>query len=265
MDIFQKIENVSKAIKALSDDIEELKLMASQVSPLRSPPRSPSPEADAGLKVIVGYLALSPGMEEDDLLNTLMTCAMNVVGAEGAAVTIYDDEKKVLTFRAAVGIAADRIIGCRVPLGSSQHGIAFRMQQVISSTPMYKVIDDITGEKYRNVLAAPLLINNEAIGTLGAVNKKTGDHFTPQDMEAYQSFADLAAHIIRQRLRENSLREVIDGGAPDVPRDLPGLNIMKEDRELLEITRNLAVIGQRSPELFSVCKELVGAMAGMAV
>lgn len=265
MDIFQKIEGMSKAIKALSDDIEELKQMASETSSLPSPPRSPDREADVGLKVIVGYLALSPGMEEDELLNTLMTCAMNVVGAEGAAVTIYDEEKKVLTFRAAVGIAADRIIGCQVPLGNSQHGIAFRMQQVISSTPMYKVIDDITGEKYRNVLAAPLLINNEAIGTLGAVNKKTGDHFTPQDMEAYQSFAELAAHIIRQRLREKSLRQLIDGDALDVPRDLSGLNIMKGDRELLEITRNLAAIGQRSPELLSLCKGLVSAMVGMAL
>lgn len=36
-------------------------------------------------------------------------------------------------------------------------------------------------------------------------------------MEAYQG---LAAHTIRQHLRENSLREFIDEGAPDVPGDI---------------------------------------------
>ena len=30
----------------------------------------------------------------------------------------------------------------------------------------------------------------------------TTDHFTPRSIEAYTGFAELAAHIIRQRIRE---------------------------------------------------------------
>ena len=50
-------------------------------------------------------------MEQDELLNTLLTCAQQVVRAEGAGLTLYDDQKDVLIFRAATGVAADKIVG----------------------------------------------------------------------------------------------------------------------------------------------------------
>ena len=49
-------------------------------------------------RIVASYLALAPGMEEDELLNTLLTCAMAVVRAEGAAVTIFDPQEKVSFF-----------------------------------------------------------------------------------------------------------------------------------------------------------------------
>jgi sigma-B regulation protein RsbU (phosphoserine phosphatase) len=264
MDILQRIERVSKAIEALSNEVKELKFLASEASLAAAQPlRNEGHKADTQLKIMVSYLALSPGMEEDALLNTLLTCAMTVVRAEGAAVTIYDDRKKALVFRAAVGIAADKLIGCEVPLGSSQHGIAFRMRQVIASTPMYKVIDGITGEDYRNVLAAPLIVNNEPIGTLGAVNKQTEDHFTPQDIVDYSIFAELAAHIIQQRLRENSLRELIEGDSIETPEELSGVNILTSDKDFLAITQSIATIGRRSPEMLSLCRQLIAVIANI--
>lgn len=266
MDILRRIESVSKVMEALSREVNELRILASEASQSSGNTlHSPGREADDQLKIIVSYLAMSPGMEEDELLNTLLTCAMTVVRAEGAAVTIYDESKNALIFRAAVGIAAEKIIGCEVPLSNSQHGIAFRMRQVISSTPMYKVIDNITGEDYRNVLAAPLIINNEPIGTLGAVNKLSEDHFTPQDILDYSSFAELAAHIIQQRLRESSLKQLIEGTSAKVPKELSGVSILKRERDLLEITKSIAAIGNRSPEMLSLCKQLVDVMANIAL
>ena len=146
MDILEAIERVSKAIEALSNEVRELKSMASGAFPsgpysLRAECREP----DDQVKIVLSYLAMSPGMEKDELLNTLLTCAMNVVRAEGAGLCLYEDKKDVLVFRAAVGIAADQIIGFEVPLTNSQHGIAFRMRQVISSTPMNRAIDATTG------------------------------------------------------------------------------------------------------------------------
>jgi GAF domain-containing protein len=188
---------------------------------------------------------------------------MNVVRAEGAGLCLYDDRKDVLIFRAATGIAADQIIGLEVPLTNSQHGIAFRMRQVIASTPMNRAIDATTGEHYRNVLVAPLLVDDEAIGTLSAVNKKHEDQFTPQDIDDYTGFAEVAAHIIRQRLREYNLKQIVEGDAAKIPLELSGVKSLTSDADLLEIIKNIVSIGRRSPEMIPLCRQLIGAMANM--
>jgi GAF domain-containing protein len=264
MDILQGIERVSKAIEAVSREIEELKFQAADAIPSASHPvRAAGPEHDDKLKIVAGYLTLSPDMEEDKLLNTLLSCAQTVVRAEGAGLTLYDDQKDVLVFRAATGVAADKIIGWEVPLTNSQHGIAFRMRQVISSTPLNRAIDEATGVSYRNVLIAPLLINDEVIGTVSAVNKISSDHFTPQDMEDYTGFAELAAHIVRQRMRECNLKLIIEGKAAHVPEELAGIKDLAGDADLLEIIRNVVIVGRRSPEMLSLCKQIINALAKM--
>jgi GAF domain-containing protein len=264
MDILQAIERVSRSVEVLSNEIEQLKLLASQGRPSGSY-SAPSGclGADDQLKIVVGYLALGPGMEQDELLNTLLSCAQQVVRAEGAGLTLYDEKKDVLVFRAATGLGADKILGWEVPLTNSQHGIAFRMRQVISSTPMNRAIDKATGITYRNVLIAPLLINDEAIGTVSAVNKIAEDHFTPQDIEDYAGFAELAAHIVRLRMREYNLKQIIEGDAAKVPVELAGLKNLTSDADLLEIIKNVAAMERRSPEMLPLCRQLIGALANM--
>jgi len=264
MNILQAIERVSKAVEALSDEIERLKLLASKAPPPSSYPlQAECPHPDDQLKIIAGYLALGPGMEEDELLNTLLNCAQQVVRAEGAGLTLYDDRKDVLVFRAATGVASDQIIGWEVPLTNSQHGIAFRMRQVISSTPLNRAIDQMTGVAYRNVLIAPLIINEETIGTVSAVNKRDGDHFTPQDIEDYTGFAELAAHIIRQRMREYNLKQIIEGDADRVPLELAGVKGLTGDTDLLDIIKNIVAMGRKSPEMLPLCRQLISALANM--
>jgi GAF domain-containing protein len=264
MDITRQIEKISQAIETVSREIEKLKLQVAQTPPSASQPARPEQlEAEDRLKIIVGYLALSPGMEEDELLNTLLNCAQQVVSAEGAALTLYDNEKGALIFRAATGVAADKIIGWEVPLTNSQHGIAFRMRQVISSTPINRSIDDVTGVVYRNVLIAPLIIDDEVIGTVSAVNKITADHFTPQDVEDYTGFAGLAAHIIRQRIRECSLKLIFEGNAERVPPELVGVKELTGDADLLEIIKNVVTVSRRSREMLPLCRQILSALAAM--
>jgi len=264
MDILQAIERVSKAVDVLSNEIKELKLLASQGPPTGSySVQSGYVGPDDRLKIVVGYLALGPGLEQDELLNTLLSCAQQVVRAEGAGLTLYDDQKDVLVFRAATGVAADKLVGWEVPLTNSQHGIAFRMRQVIASTPMNRAIDQATGVTYRNVLIAPLLVNDEAIGTVSAVNKVDEDNFTPQDIEDYTSFAELAAHIIRQRMREYNLKQIIEGDTSRVPWELTGLKDLTGDADLLEIIKSVVAIERRSPEMLPLCRQFIGALANM--
>jgi transcriptional regulator with GAF, ATPase, and Fis domain len=264
MDILEAIGRISKSIEALSNEVRELKSVASSASPAGPyPVHSERAEAEDQVKIVLSYLAMSPGIDKDEMLNTLLTCAMNVVNAEGAGLCLYEEKKDMLVFRAAVGIAADQIIGFEVPLTNSQHGIAFRMRQVISSTPMNRTIDATTGEHYHSVLIAPLLVDDEAIGTLSAVNKRTEEQFSPQDIEDYSGFAEVAAHIIRQRLREHNLKQIIEGDATSVPVELAGVKSLTDDIELLEIVKNIVRIGRRSPEMIPLCKQFISALAEM--
>jgi hypothetical protein len=98
---------------------------------------------------------------------------------------------------------------------------------------------------------------------VSAVNKIAADHFTPQDIEDYTGFAELAAHIIRQRIREYNLKQIIEGDAAKVPRELAGVKNLTIDADLLEIIKNVAAMGRRAPEMLPLCKQLIAALTNM--
>ena len=216
--------------------------------------------ASPGKRVKIGqslasYLALSPALEEDALLQTLLGCAMQVVSAGGAGLTLLDGTKKRLVFRAALGDGAEGIIGQEVPLKGSRHGLAFATGEVQNDTPSWSGVEKKAGAHFRNVLVAPLHVAGEAVGTISAVNKKGGDHFSTGDMAAYKLFADLAAVVVRQRCREQILRRGISRGR----RASAGLPVAlaPEDRQLLEIFDSIALLKQRHPEHLPAIKQLV--------
>ena len=169
MDMLEAIERGARLLRRCSDQVKTLKLLASESLP--SSPYSVQagcPEPDYQLQIVAGYLALGPGLEQDELLNTLLNCAQQVVRAEGAGLTLYDEQKDLLVFRAATGVAAVESSAGRCPLPTHSTALLSKAPRVISSTPMNRAIDEATGVTYRNVLIAPLLINDEAIGTVSA-------------------------------------------------------------------------------------------------
>lgn len=204
---------------------------------------------------LAAYLALTPALEEDALLHTLLECARHVVEAGGAGLTLLDARKKRLVFRAAVGDGAQGILGQEVPLKGSRHGLAFATGEVQNSTPTYTRIDKKARAEFRNVLVAPLLVSGEAVGTLSAVNKQGADHFSARDMDAYRLFADLAAVVVRQRCREEVLRRGIKGGAGNEPATLSA-----EDRELLAVFEGIARVRRRHPERMAAIGQIVEAL-----
>ena len=115
---------------------------------------------------LAAYLALTPALDEDALLHTLLECARHVVGAGGAGLTLLDAQKKRLVFRAAVGDGARGILGQEVPLKGSRHGLAFATGEVQNNTPSYAGIEKQAQAKFRNVLVAPLLVSGETVGTI---------------------------------------------------------------------------------------------------
>ena len=260
MSIQPELTNFKKQLASLSDTINNLERKLQQ-STGHLNGASPGHEANNTLTAIASYLSLSPGMEDSALLTMTLRCAMHVVSAGGAGLTLYDQDKQKLVFKAAIGDGSDGIVGYEVPLKGSQHGLAFATGEVQSATPIHSGAEDAAKTNFRNVLVAPLIVDDEAIGTMSAVNKQNGDHFSPADMEAYQLFADMAATIVRQSSRGQIFEQFIQENNKTAPAGLEKLQFSDNDRQLLECVQNLASIANNRSDLLPICGQIIAQMA----
>lgn len=226
-------------------------------APARKSSNQPHPlDADR----LAAYLALSPAMAGDEILRHLLQCAMRVAGGGGAGLTLWEPRKRRLVFRAAVGDGADGMIGQEVPLKGSRHGLAFATGEVQSATPLYSKVEKKARARFRNVLVAPLLAQGEAVGTISVVNKQDADHFTPQDMAAIKLFADLAALVVRQRVREQILRSgLLTGKAPDL-----AATFTTEDQELLALFETLTRLKNTRPSWLPLLRQFAKGLENLS-
>ena len=267
MDPVERLDKLEQQAGALLEAIRALRTELASSS--GKVPAAGAPDLRAQLLSLSSYIALSPQMEEDELLTTLLRCAMHAVRAGGAGLTLLDRKKGRLVFRAAIGDGSEGIIGYEVPVEGSQHGLAFATGEVQASKPIHTEIEAAAKTAFRNVLVAPLVVDGEPIGTMSAVNKQDdpsqrgGDRFTPQDMAAYKLFADLAALVVRQRLREAALKRMMAGEAAEAPEVLGGLRFGKDEAALMAIAQDLAALVRDRPDLVPTVKQLTGLLAGL--
>jgi len=256
----QQIDTLKKQIEGSLKALDELSSTLND-----SPPSSDSPATNnnANIKALVGYLALGSDIKDDALLTTILQSAMYVVGAGGAGLTLLDPETNTLVFKAAIGDGAEGIIGYQVPLEGSQHGLAFATGEIQSSTPINTDADKAAKTQFKNVLVAPLFINEDGVGTISAVNKQNGEHFTPADMQAYQHFADLAAMVVRQRQREEMLKDMLAGNIDNV-EGLAGISFNNEDKQFMSILQDVMKIARQQDSLLPMCKKLTELLADMS-
>ena len=259
MNITLPLRKVERRLGLLAAEIARLRKQAAKARPTAKPANALS---ESSREALVAYLALTPALDEDALLQTLLKCAMQVVGAGGAGLTLLDPRKRKLVFRAAIGDGAEGIIGQEVPLKGSRHGLAFATGEVQTDTPLDSDVEKAARTRFRNVLVAPLQIAGESVGTISAVNKQGTSHFSAEDMAAYKQFADLGAVIVRQRCREQVLRRGL-AGAGRSSGVLP-LVLDPEDLQLLELFDSVTRVRHDHPEWLPLVKQFVEGMARSA-
>lgn len=254
-----RIETIEALLRHLADEFRALK------TELTGPPgKAPSPgDASSVGQQLAAYLGLDPFAGGNNILTLILRCAMHTVAAGGAGLTIYDHQKNKLVFRAAVGDGSQGIIGYEIPLEGSQHGLAFATGEIQASAPLHKEIEAQARAQFASVLVAPLFVGEEGVGTISAVNKQMGGHFNPTDMASFKHFADLAAVVVRQHLREEMLLSAIDGKIR--PDALPlNLYFSPEDTAVFTISRNLMAIARNAPHLLPVVQQLSDMLRALA-
>ncbi len=76
------------------------------------------------------------------------------------------------------------------------------------------------------MLAAPMLVDDEVVGVITAVSFQEGKTFSSGDVRLYCKFANLCGNVIRQRLREATVRNILlgdtvpEGAIPEIQRVL---------------------------------------------
>ena len=251
MDIQTQLQQLQQRLGEITDEVAQLAVSVIE-------PEGQEDKVD-NIATLAGYLALSPEPGSNELLNSVLACAMEVVGAKGAGLTLLDPDTNALVFRAAIGDGAEGIIGYQVPLQGSQHGLAFATGEVQASSPLNSDIEASANAVFRNVLVAPLMVDDDPVGTISAVNKEGADHFTAEDMQAYRRFADLAAVVVRQNQRENAFSASLEGSSKSGSADY---TLAESDRQLLQLVRQLAAINRQRPDQLEMCAQLITLLQG---
>jgi signal transduction histidine kinase len=140
------------------------------------------------------------------LFEIIMEQTNQILDTERSTAFLYDDKNNELWSLAATGMNEEQI---RIP---EVHGIAgwvFQHQEPViindcyNDLRFYAEVDKRTGFLTRNILCVPLINrSHECIGTLQALNKKTGD-FTNEDVELFTP----VSHYIAIALENSKLYE----------------------------------------------------------
>lgn len=139
---------------------------------------------------------------EDMILNVLKS-ATKVLRAESASVFLKDLNTGELVFDIIAG--NENLKGIRIPKGKGIVGKCAETKQAIivndvqSNPDFYGDIDKISHIITRNLIACPLMVNNDVIGVIEVINTIDRQFFSQEDRELFQSFSDSVAIAIQRR------------------------------------------------------------------
>ena len=135
----------------------------------------------------------------DSMLQTVVEEAMQLIGAQAAAIRLVDEESKSLKVIASAGRSESLLHQDAMPIHGSLTGYAFRSREPVISNDVEndpRLAEDLrTASVLRSLLIVPLVVRESSIGVL-LVSDRTGGPFTNEDQRLLGLFADQAAAAI---------------------------------------------------------------------
>lgn len=136
------------------------------------------------------------------LLQAIVDIASELTDSAGASILLYDHASGELRFEALPGFQDQNMKGMSVPLDSSVAGWIFThtrpmvLQDATSDPRIYREIDKSTQFQTDSLLGVPLMVSQQPIGVIEAVNKKDKGHYTEDDLAVLETLAGQAAIAI---------------------------------------------------------------------
>jgi signal transduction histidine kinase len=163
--------------------------------------------------------AVTSTLDVETVLDTIVSRATQLAGADGCAISEYDDATELFHVRATHGIDSVLVGTFRTtPLrkGEGAMGRAAEMREPIQIADIavpgaYQshLRDVLIGAGFRAVLSVPLLREEQIIGSLSLTRKAPGE-FPPEVIEVLKTFATQSALAIQNA---RLFREIADKSA----------------------------------------------------
>lgn len=136
------------------------------------------------------------------LLQIIVDHATELTQSEAASIMLYDQARGELRFEAVHGPLREKLGEVTVPLKGSVAGWIFHhakpkvLHDATQDPRVYRAVDKTLSFQTRSLLGVPLLIKQEPIGVIEAVNKKKQGHYTEDDLAILETLAAQAAVAI---------------------------------------------------------------------
>ncbi|MBE7411104.1 MAG: SpoIIE family protein phosphatase [Leptospiraceae bacterium] len=163
------------------------------------------------LKEIIRVSGLiNSSLDLSKLLLSVMESVKSVFRTESCSILLVDKERNELYFHIVAGEKQEELSRLRVPIGQGIAGtIAVTKKPMIindaqSDPRVFKSVDKAVDFVTRNILGAPLIVNDEVIGVMEAINTIDRNNYNSNDIDLFLSFSDAAALAIQKtRLLQN--------------------------------------------------------------
>ncbi len=153
-------------------------------------------------------------LDIDELLDTILSKAEEVMQAEASSVFRIDEKKKDLYFITARGEKGKEAKEIRVPWGKgivgyvAQHGKSVLVPDVTKDRRWFKGVDDKTKFVTRSIIAVPLISKGNIIGVGEVLNKKGKRNFDKHDLELFEALGNQIAVAIENASLYKQLDEL---------------------------------------------------------
>ncbi|HNN60027.1 MAG: SpoIIE family protein phosphatase [Leptospirales bacterium] len=169
-------------------------------------------ESDHQLKSVLEVSNLiNSSRELSEMIQTVLYSAKRVIRAESASLFLVDEKTGELYFEIIAGNKKD-LKGFRIPRGQGIAGITAATKKSLivndaqNDARVFRQVDQVSREITRNILAAPLLIEGEAIGVIEVINTIDRPAFSEHDLEIFESFSDSVAIALQRRRLLDSIQ-----------------------------------------------------------
>jgi phosphotransferase system enzyme I (PtsP) len=136
----------------------------------------------------------------DETLGNVVDLVAKRLDADVCSVYLTDTDLRHLTLRSTRGLARESIGRVRLAFGEGLVGLAAQSGAPVAtedaqSHPAYRYFPETGEERFRSLLAAPLIVAGVSIGVI-AVQTVKPRRFDPQDVDLLQTCAQLIAPVV---------------------------------------------------------------------